>query len=150
MLETRATIVQIHDGRAMVNANQVSGCEQCNGQGCGSSKVAQLFCSKPRYFEVDNPIAAQPGDEVIVSVADGAVLRGIGLAYLLPIISMVIGAGLASYLSDATTENGDLYVAGGCVMGLVIGFWMSQKFALRLSRAQNRPFVARRWVEIAK
>ena len=149
MLETRATIVQIHDGRAMVNANQVSGCEQCNGQGCGSSKVAQLFCSKPRYFEVDNPIAAQPGDEVIVSVADGAVLRGIGLAYLLPIISMVLGAGLASWLSG-TTENGDLYVAGGGVLGLVIGFWTSHRLAMRLSRSQNRPFVARRWVEIVK
>ncbi|MDD4977830.1 MAG: SoxR reducing system RseC family protein [Gallionella sp.] len=149
MLETRATIVQIHDGRAMVNANQVSGCEQCNGQGCGSSKVAQLFCSKPRYFEVDNPIAAQPGDEVIVSVADGAVLRGIGLAYLLPIISMVLGAGLASWLSG-TTANGDLYVADGGMLGLVIGFWTSHSLAKRLSRSQNRPFVARRWVEIVK
>ncbi len=149
MLETRATIVQIHNGSAMVHANQVSGCEQCNGQGCGSSKVAQLFCSKPRYFEVDNPIGAQPGEEVIVSVADGAVLRGIGLVYLLPISSMVLAAGLASWMANLV-ENSELYVAGGAVLGLIVGFWISQRLALRLSRIQNRPYVARRWVEVNK
>jgi sigma-E factor negative regulatory protein RseC len=149
MLETRATIVQIHDGSAMVNANQVSGCEQCNGQGCGSSKVAQLFCSKPKYFEVDNPIGALPGEEVVVSVADGAVLRGIGLAYLLPISCMVFVAGLASLWSD-TDAHMDLFVAGGGVLGLMAGFWISQRWALRLSRIQNRPYVARRWVEVSK
>lgn len=149
MLETRATIVQIHNGSAMVHANQVSGCEQCNGQGCGSSKVAQLFCSKPRYFEVDNPIGAQPGEEVIVSVADGAVLRGIGLVYLLPILSMVLVAGLASWMANLV-ENSELYVAGGAVLGLIVGFWISQRLALRLSRIQNRPYVARRWVEVNK
>jgi len=149
MLETRATIVQVHNGSAMVNANQVSGCEQCNGQGCGSSKVAQLFCNKPRYFEVDNPIGAQPGEEVIVSVADGAVLRGIGLAYLLPILSMVLAAGLASWMANLL-ENSELYVAGGAVLGLIVGFGISRRLALRLSRTQNRPYVARRWVEVNK
>lgn len=144
MLETRATIVQIKDDRATVNAHQVSGCEQCNGQGCGSSKVAQLFCSQPRYFEVDNPIGAQPGDEVIVSVADGAVLRGIGLMYVLPILFMVVGAGLASWSVDA---QGDLYVAAGGGLGLLSGFLVVRWVARRQSRVQNRPYVARKWAE---
>lgn len=149
MLETRATIVEIHEDRATVLANQVSGCEQCNGKGCGSSKVAQLFCSQPRYFEVDNPIAARPGEDVIVSVADGAVLRGIGLVYLLPIASMVLGAGLASAL-PATVASADLLVAGGAVLGLITGFFVSKRVVKSLSHARNRPFVARRFVEVAK
>lgn len=149
MLETRATIIQIHADRATVQADQINGCEQCNGQGCGSSKVAQLFCNKPRYFEVDNPIAAQPGEEVIVSVADGAVLRGISLAYLLPILLMVSGAGLASSLPGLPARS-EQYVAGGAILGLILGFWLAKRLAMRLSRERNRPFVARRFVEVVK
>lgn len=147
MLETRATIVQIRNDRAMVNAHQVSGCEQCNGQGCGSSKVAQLFCTKPRYFEVDNPIGAQPGDEVIVSVADGAVLRGIALMYVLPILFMVVGAGLASW-GIGTQDHSDLYVACGGGVALLLGFLVVRLVSKWQSRVQNRPYVARKWVKI--
>lgn len=149
MLETRATIIRVHEGRATVHANQVNGCEQCNGQGCGSSKVAQLFCSKPRYFEVDNPIAALPGEEVIVSVADGAVLRGISLAYLLPVACLVTMAGLASALT-AGLAHGDLYVAGGAVLGLVCGIRIAKLLDRRHSLARNHPYVARKWMDAAK
>ncbi len=85
MLENRATVVQTNEHTAWVLTNQVSGCEQCNGQGCGSSKVAQLFCSKEQRFEVENTLGAVVGEEVVVSVADGAVLRGVALLYAMPL-----------------------------------------------------------------
>jgi sigma-E factor negative regulatory protein RseC len=146
MLETRATVLQIHDRSAFVRANQVSGCEQCNGQGCGSSKVAQLFCSQPRQFEVDNPIGAVVGDEVIVSVADGAVLRGIGLLYVLPLVLLVLGGGMASMLAEPSGQS-DVYVAIGSVAGLLLGFIAAKWIAARLGRRQNQPYIARRWTE---
>ncbi|HEX5337249.1 MAG TPA: SoxR reducing system RseC family protein, partial [Gallionella sp.] len=98
MLETRAIVVQVDGPFALVRANQGNGCGQCNGKGCGTGKLSQMFCSKPRQFQVDNPIDAKVGDEVIVSVADGAVLRGIGLVYLLPLLLLVAGAMLAGIL----------------------------------------------------
>lgn len=148
MLETRATVMQIHDHSAVVRANQVSGCEQCNGQGCGSSKVAQLFCSEPRQFEVDNPIGAIVGDEVIISVVDGAVMRGIALIYVLPLLLMVICGGLASLLSPAFEQN-DGYAAAGGVSGLVLGFLLARWLATHQARQQNKPFIARRWSAIS-
>ena len=146
MLETRATVVQIYPKTALVQANQVSGCEQCNGQGCGSSKVAQLFCSKPRQFEVGNPIDAAVGDEVIVSVADGAVLRGIGLVYLLPLVLLVLGGGFASLVVTRSGQN-DAFVALGSVAGLLLGFVAAKWIAARLGRHQNQPYIARQWAE---
>lgn len=143
MLETRATVVQIYSQSALVQANQVSGCEQCNGQGCGSSKVAQLFCSKPRQFEVGNPIGAAVGDEVVVSVADGAVLRGIGLVYLLP---LVLGGGLSSVIGAQSGQN-DAFVALGSVAGLSLGFVAAKWIAARLSQHQNQPYITRQWAE---
>ena len=146
MLETRATVLKITSGATLVRANQVSGCEQCNGKGCGSSKVAQLFCSKPRQFEVANPIGAGVGDDVIVTVADGAVLRGIGLVYLLPLALLVSGAGLGSALAENPGES-DAYVALGGVAGLSLGFVAAKWIAARLVRQQNQPYIVRRWAE---
>lgn len=147
MLETRATVMQIHDRSAVVRANQVSGCEQCNGQGCGSSKVAQLFCSQPRQFEVENTIGASVGEEVIISVADGAVLRGIALVYVLPLVLMVLCGGVAGMLSH-TAEQSDLYATAGGVAGLLLGFLSAKWIASRQARRHSRAFIARRWSEV--
>ena len=149
MLETRATIIEIKADHAIVAANQVSGCEQCDGKGCGSSKVAQMFCNKPRQFEVDNPIGAKLGDDVIISVADGAVLRGISLLYLMPIAFLVLGGGLASMFASST-QGSDVYVACGGGIGLLLGFVAARWVSMWQSRLQNRPFIARQWVEVSK
>ena len=146
MLETRAIVVQIDGQHALVQANQGNGCGQCNGKGCGTGKLSQLFCSKPRQFQVDNPINASVGDEVIVSVMDGAVLRGIGLVYLLPLALLVAGAMLGN-LSAAQAEQRDGFAAAGAVIGLIGGFVLSRWIASRQNRQQNRPYIARLWRE---
>lgn len=143
-LETRAIVVKVDKQFALVQANQGNGCEQCNGKGCGTGKLSQMFCSKPRQFQVDNPINAGIGDEVIVSVAEGAVLRGIGLVYLLPLVLLVAGAMLGSnWAAQASQRDG--YAAAGALMGLVAGFVFAKWFSSRQARQKNQPYIARKW-----
>lgn len=144
MLETRAIVVRIDGQYALVQANQGNGCEQCNGKGCGSGKLSQLFCSKPRQFRVDNSIDASVGDEVIVSVSDGAVLRGIGLVYLLPLALLVVGVVLGSVFA-AQVEQRDRYAAVGAGIGLIGGFVLARWIASRQNHQQNLPFIARQY-----
>jgi sigma-E factor negative regulatory protein RseC len=146
MLETRATIVQLKGSYALVQANQGNGCEQCNGKGCGTGKLSQLFCSKPRQFQVDNPIDARVGDEVVISVAEGAVLRGIGLVYLLPLLLLVMGAMLGSAGAEQPQQR-DGYAAAGALLGLMIGFVIVKLISLRLARSHFQPYIARPWRE---
>ncbi len=146
MLETRAIIMQIKGQYALVQANQGNGCEQCNGKGCGTGKLSQLFCSKPRQFQVDNPINANVGDEVVISVADGAVLRGIGLVYLLPLLLLVMGAMLGSILV-VQPEQRDGYEATGALLGLTVGFVIAKWISLRQARGNFQPYIARPWRE---
>lgn len=142
MLETRAIVVQVDGKHAFVQATQGNGCGQCSGKGCGSGKLSQLFCSKPRQFQVDNSVNARVGDEVIVSVAEGAVLRGIGLVYLLPLLLLLAGATLGSLLA-AQAEQRDIYAAIGALSGLATGFIFAKWTSSHQSRHQNLPFIAR-------
>jgi sigma-E factor negative regulatory protein RseC len=146
MLETRAIIVQVKGKYALVRANQASGCEQCNGKGCGTGKLSQLFCSKPRQFQVDNPINAGVGDEVVISVAEGAVLRGIGLVYLLPLLLLVIGALLAG-IGVEQPEQRDGHAAAGALFGLAAGFVIAKWISLRQAGNHVQPYIARPWRE---
>lgn len=136
MLETRAIVVHREGQSTQVRASVASGCSACNGKGCGSGKLTQLFCSKPRQFAVDNSIDAGVGDEVIVSVPNGAVLRGISLVYLLPLLLMFAGAAMLA-------GSGDGYAALGASIGLLAGFALAR----RLSARSRQPYIARLYRE---
>lgn len=136
MLETHATVVATTGQSASVLLNQVSGCEQCNGQGCGSSKLGQLFCSKTVEFEVLNPVNAQVGDKVLLTVQDGAVLRGISVLYLVPLGALVSTAALVNFL-----VNDEFWVALGATSGLLLGFWCVKRISGRLKPRQ--PYIQR-------
>jgi len=146
MLETRAVIVRTDGQYALVQANQANGCEQCSGKGCGAGKLSQLFCSKPREFRVDNQINASVGDQVIISVAEGAVLRGIGLVYLLPLMLLLVGAILGNVWAAQIGQR-DGYAAVGALFGLVVGFAFAKWLSLRHARSRFQPYIARLWQE---
>ncbi len=146
MLETRAVVVRIDGQYALVQADQGNGCEQCNGKGCGTGKLSGLFCSKPRQFRVDNPINAGIADEVIISVAEGAVLRGIALVYLLPLLLLATGAMLGNFWAIQAGQR-DVYAAVGALSGLAAGFVFAKRISLRQAGSHFQPYIARLWRE---
>lgn len=142
MLETRAVVVEIDGQHALVQADQANGCGQCEGKGCGVGKLSRLFCSKPRQFQVNNPINAGVGDEVIVSVVEGAVMRGIGLVYLMPLALLVMGAMLGSIWAQQPGQR-DSYAAVGALSGLLAGFAIAKWISLRQTGSRFQPYIAR-------
>lgn len=139
MLETRVIVMETAPNIAWVQAVQSGSCEQCHGKGCSSSKLGQLFCSKPRQFQVDNPIDAQVGDEVVVAVVEGTVLRGIGLVYIMPLLLMLAGAALAQQINST-----DLFAALGAVIGVVAGFGLAKWLSSRPHLSQTTPYIVRK------
>ena len=146
MLEARATIVLVEGQCALVETSQPNGCEQCNGRGCGAGKLSQLFCRKPRQFQVDNHINASVGDEVVISVAEGEIFRGISLVYLLPLLLLIVGAMIGNNWVEPL-EQCDGYSATGALLGLVVGFITAKWISLRQDRSHFQPYITRPWRE---
>jgi len=144
MIEARALVVEIDGRHALVQANQADGCGQCHGKGCGSGQLSRLFCSKPRQFQVDNPINACVGDEVIVSVVEGAVMRGIGLVYLIPMVLLLMGSTLGSILAQQPGQE-DGFAAAGALFGLALGFVIAKWISWRQAGSGLQPYIARRY-----
>jgi sigma-E factor negative regulatory protein RseC len=131
MLESRAIVVEWNEeeGQAIVEPVQGGSCGFCNGgSGCGSSKLSQLFCIRPRRFRVRNTIKAHIGEEVQVSVADGILLRSAAILYGLPMLFLFGGALMGSSWMGSTA-NQDAGAAVGAVIGLVAGFLVAKYFA---------------------
>ncbi|MFA6015509.1 MAG: SoxR reducing system RseC family protein [Gallionellaceae bacterium] len=131
MLETRAIVVKIHGNEAFVESKGGAGCGNCDSEkGCGSSKLTQLFCSKPRQFKVLNEVNAKVGDEVQITLPQGVLLRSAILMYGIP-LSMLLSGGMlgAHWAADPASRDG--YAAIGSLVGLVGGFILAKWMAKR-------------------
>ena len=127
MLEMRAIVIQVEGEEASVQPLDTGGCGHCDGEGgCGSGTLAKLFCShKPRHFKVSNEVRAKVGDEVQVSIPDGALLRGAVKMYVLPLILLLAGGFAGVGLAGGTAAR-DVYAVAGAVIGLLLGFILAR------------------------
>lgn len=130
MNEMRAIVLSLHGGEAEIAPVGGNGCGHCaSGNGCGSGKLSQLFCSsKPRSFKVGNAVNAQVGDEVSVGLPDGVLLRNSILMYVLPLTLMLATALLASGLYPEARDGAALL---GAVAGLLAGFFVVRQLTKR-------------------
>ncbi len=131
MLETRAIVIRLEGNEALVESRQGGGCGRCDSEnGCGSGKLSQLFCTKPRRFRVRNEANAQVGSEVQISLAEGVLLRSALLMYILPLMLLLCGGALAGLIAqDAASADG--YAVAGGLVGLLLGFILANRLALR-------------------
>ena len=130
MNEMRAVVLSLQGEEAEIAPVGGNGCGHCaSGNGCGSGKLSQLFCSsKPRSFKVGNAVNAQVGDEVNVGLPDGVLLRNSILMYVLPLTFMLAAALLASGLFAEAPDGAAML---GAVAGLLAGFLVVRQLTKR-------------------
>lgn len=145
MLETRAIVIKLEGREAVVESLQGGGCGACGSQGCGSGKLAEALCVRPRQFRALNEANAQVGEEVEISVKDGALFRSALTLYGLPLVALFAGAVLGAYGSAGAAES-DGGAAMGALVGLVGGFALAGMLAARQRRAGSSatPSISRR------
>ena len=119
-MEIEATVSRVEGAHAFVRVdNPTGGCGRCNDAGgCASGLLGRPFRRECRIFRLPNNIGAQPGDRVLVTIADGAALRAAVLVYLLPALLLVAGSVLGAAI--AGQQGADLAAYGGGGIGVAI------------------------------
>ncbi|HBI92024.1 MAG: SoxR reducing system RseC family protein [Terrisporobacter othiniensis] len=106
-------IIDIVDNRtAKMIMQRHSACASCGKCSKLSSECQDLV------VEVDNSIGAKKGDRVEVSMESVQVLKATMLAYLVPLIFLLVGTILTYYILDLIKFSGPIEVISG-VVGLI-------------------------------
>jgi sigma-E factor negative regulatory protein RseC len=124
MIETRVRVLGARDGATLVEATEQGGCGACASRSsCGISGLGNYFDGRRKAIEIACD-GARPGDEVVVRIAEGDLLK-VGLfAYLLPTVLAVIGAGIAH-----SQDWGDAWAAAIAIAGVALGLALARRFA---------------------
>ena len=143
MIEERAVVAEAGDGYAWVEIRRQSACGACHASdGCGTAALAKVWGDRRARVRAVSTLPLRPGDAVIVGLAEGALLRGSLLVYLLPLALLLAGA-LLGQAAFAGAGEEPVILAG--TVGLGLGFLVACVVSRRLrSDARFQPVVIRR------
>lgn len=109
MTESEAKVTRVDGDYVWLSQMGKPECEHCQQAGGCSQEF------KPQ--RVRNTVGAKAGDTVCVSVPDGAVLKAALFTYLIPLVLLLLGAGVGA------SVGGDKGALVGCGIGLILGWW---------------------------
>ena len=140
MIEMQARVVDIDkDGTAWVESMPNGSCSRCASSagetesgGCGAGKIGQIFTLKEKKYRVIDTISSKIGDEVIIGIADGSVLRGSAVVYMLPLLLIFIGAILAAQFAPVAQRD------AASIFGAICGFLAGAAWLFQFSRRASK------------
>ncbi|MDD5058779.1 MAG: SoxR reducing system RseC family protein [Sideroxydans sp.] len=120
MIETTARVVSSNNGTVLVETSVQSGCGSCQSrEACGISGLGKYFSGTRKTIAVQCDAKVQAGDELQLNMSEGDLLKAGLLAYLLPSVLALVGAGVASGWGDAAAVL-------GAVAGIALGFLLGR------------------------
>lgn len=146
MIEETARVIAIEGSQLLLEAETRAACNACAArQGCGTSVLSKWVGRKFTRFQAPNTVNARVGDEVVVGLAEEAMLKGSVLVYLLPLLAMIGFALLADGLVSTDTASRELLVLISAVAGFVLMLIFSRWFlATSSNRSRLTPVVLRK------
>lgn len=141
MIEQTARVVSTQRNHAWVlplNSMACNGCSTKSGSAC--SNAFSFFNSSKAKCEpiyVQNPLHAKPGDEVVVGTQGNTLVIYSILAYLLPLVSMLVFAILGGQIFHVLQlpQEAGAVLAG--VAGLFSGFKLANWLVVRMNQANE-------------
>lgn len=121
MIEETAIVTRITDGQIWIKSLQGGACGGCMQQSsCGTATLSKWLPKREFAVECDRPL--QVGDQVRVGIDDSHLLLSSLVLYLLPIVAVLFGVGLAnSFLPPAFN---DAWLPEMAFSLLLLTFWV--------------------------
>ncbi|WEN42274.1 hypothetical protein CKCBHOJB_01861 [Thauera sp. GDN1] len=132
-MQARARILRVENDVAWLElADVAGGCGRCDEPGgCRSMQLAHAFGGAEKVFALPLSFPVKPGDQVVISIPDGAPLTAALAAYGLATVLLLAGAAVGSLLGG--DGRADLYGLVGGVAGLALAWSINRA----LPRSRN-------------
>lgn len=131
MIEEQGRVMHVEPGFAWVETRRQSTCGSCAARGgCGTSVLSRVLGQRTVRVRALDQIGTAVGDEVVVGLNDGALLRGSMAVYMVPLLALLAGALVAEAIAPQW-GLGEGFVMLGGVIGLVFGFLWLRFFSRR-------------------
>ncbi len=151
MLEETGTVIAIEGRYVVIETRRVSACGHCKvGDSCGTSVLAGMFSQSPNHLRLINHLSLSVGDVAVIGINQSVLLMTAVLAYMLPLILMIMFSVLANILTSSDGNN-FIFSMTGLFVGMQITNWIvadkkhqvQQIVLLRGERQTAVPFVAK-------
>ena len=144
MIEELAVVVKIENHQVWVQSGQNSACGGCRQKAsCTTNALGSVL--KKKSVPVDSDIQLKTGDEVMVAIDENLLLRASLLLYLMPLIALFTGAGIADWLLADNFPYADLWIASSALLGFLLSLWLiNQAQSLLILNYYARPVVVRK------
>lgn len=143
MIEESAVVVKIEHHQVWVAAASNSACGACQQKSsCTTNALGNML--DRRAVPVDSAIRLAAGDKVMVAIDEGLLIRASLLLYVVPLMALFAGAGLADWLLAINTPYSDLWIAGSAFASFLLSLGFINKAQILLIAASNRPVVVRK------
>lgn len=119
MLEQNGHVVAIEGDEALVETSRQSSCGSCEAKGCGTGSLSQVLGRKTQQLRVKNPVAAKPGEAVVLGLSESALIRGSLAVYMVPLVALLGGGLLGEVLGRQMGWPGELGAITLAVLSLI-------------------------------
>ena len=132
MITQPAKIIKETDTSYLVETLPKSACAKCDaGEGCGGGILAKAFSNKSYQLTLEKKFIQtkskpQLDDFIQIGIPSSLIVRASIIMYLLPLLLMLLVAGLAGYF----IANTDIYTVPAAALGLIVGVMASKALSL--------------------
>ncbi|MDT8405786.1 MAG: SoxR reducing system RseC family protein [Methylococcales bacterium] len=144
MIEETAIVARIDAQTVWVDSRRSGSCGGCRQQNaCATSLLDKLI--RPRLIQVDCALELQPGEAVIIGIEEHSLLSASFVQYGLPLVFMLLGAGVADQLLQVEQALRDLLIAGVALASLAASLALISRWQRGFLQAYlGRPVVLRK------
>lgn len=127
MIEEQVVVTEITLDGAWVEGIQQSACGSCSAKaGCGQHAMSQLGRKVTLWLGFDNSLTGdfkqdlEVGQQIVVGLPEGAILKSTLVLYGVPLLSLVLGAVIGNALGG---ELGSIFSA---IVAMLLGFKLAR------------------------